>query len=274
MIDSAERDAVAQELERLSRAGSPLDTDSPHATEVRYSGPASATRAADFAEEFMALQPSVSTSGGIVVVTAGAPGAGKSTTLEAEGLLTSSHRNLDADIIKDLILHHELSAGNFDELLEIPLPGGRRLRPLELASLVHKESLRVMEVAQEIAIDRGEDLVIQGTLRWDGMPSQLSGAIARGAYDELTIINIELPLEQSLAQALSRWWADREDASNLLGGRFVPERFIRDLYSSRTCVCSANAERMYEISPVAYTRMLSYSRAGRRASRIEKHKSI
>ncbi|WP_131813504.1 hypothetical protein [Mycolicibacterium fortuitum] len=74
---------------------------------------------------------------GTAVITAGAPGAGKSWALETVlGASKVGYRRLEADIAKDHILNDALSSGLFDDLLSAILDDGQPIGPHELASLV------------------------------------------------------------------------------------------------------------------------------------------
>ncbi|MEE2062276.1 zeta toxin family protein [Rhodococcus artemisiae] len=182
------------------------------------------------------------------IVTAGVPGAGKSTAIGSRGLAGRGWRVLDADRIKDHLIRDGLGRGVYDDLLDTVLPDGRRLHPRELATLVHRESTQILDTVQQHCIEMGENIVIEGTFRWDGLGAQLLTELGGAGYTDLTIVDAEVTCDTALDRAQHRWWTGRTDPDNELGGRFTPTSAITDLYphGSARSICARNARAAFE----------------------------
>ncbi|MDG3010322.1 hypothetical protein G4X40_09170 [Rhodococcus sp. D2-41] len=98
------RDVVAAQLSFLTAPGHVLNTDSDRNTYIRY---AADVRSAKFRKRVVAkcLDRQNPVRGGLsAMISAGAPGAGKSTALRARAPDLDGYRILDADIVKDALL--------------------------------------------------------------------------------------------------------------------------------------------------------------------------
>jgi hypothetical protein len=159
------RDTVAAELELLNAPGGLLNTASDNSTLSRYGDVASRMPVwKDIREEFMGLQSDVATNGMAVVITAGPPGAGKTTAVEAVIPQPERCRRLDADIIKEMLIRRALADEIYIDLLARTLSDGETIKPLELASLVHSESVELLGYIRRYCMRRGENVVIEGRL--------------------------------------------------------------------------------------------------------------
>jgi hypothetical protein len=128
------RNEVAAALERLSAPGQPLAVDAEGSTWQRYGDSLKRVRLwKDFAESWLEDATTKNRASGTLVVTSGAPGAGKSTFINAP----ADTVQVDADAVKKTLIEHEIARGSFGELLEIELPDGRPVMPAELSGLVH-----------------------------------------------------------------------------------------------------------------------------------------
>lgn len=253
---------VGEELERLSTAGAAFHTDSARATIHLFSDIERAKRTAEIGRAYLLLESDVERGGRVAIVTAGPPGAGKSTAL-ANADLGEAFRNIDADVIKVQLLQRAVVEGTFDTFLEHRLADGGTVRPLELASLVHRESVAIADSLTTICLRRGENVIIQGSLAWDRQPYVVLDALAAFEYSDLTILDVEVDLSTALERSLDRWWAGRIDASIPMGGRYVPRSLIESLYlPDGTTKCRTNADRLYELSKDIPTtlRRTSYER--------------
>ena len=199
-------------------------------------------------DAYLAEQTGIDRDGRCAIVIAGVLGAGKSTAIETRGLAGKGWRVLDADRIKDHLIRDGLDRGVYDDLLDTVLPDGRRLRPRELAPLVHRESTEILDAVQEHCIEVGENIVIEGTFRWDGLGAQLLTDLGGADYAELTIVDVEVTCETARRRAQHRWWTGRTDPDNELGGRFTPTSAIADLYpdGSARSICARNARAAFD----------------------------
>ncbi len=122
------RGDVAAQLVGLSAAGRPLNTDAAMCTAKRYAGDASrfAVRK-DLISRYLKRQ-NPRRDGRSAIITAGAPGAGKTRVLHAQVYELDDYRILDADIVKDYLIEQALEDGIYDDLLAIRSPTDIRWR--------------------------------------------------------------------------------------------------------------------------------------------------
>ncbi|MEU5449293.1 MULTISPECIES: zeta toxin family protein [Streptomyces] len=221
-------------------------------------------------ERFKAEFAGLPRGGSAVLLTAGAPGAGKSTVQHRLGswqnedselgrLLTSAHGLkvedyvvLDPDEFKRAL--HE--AGGMPQLSpeQMALSFGRELTPAEMSGLLHRESSYIRDQLQEWARAEGCNLLLDATLANEGAGTKLLGDLARDGYDQRVILSVEVPLETSLAQNASRWQTGRiayEQGADPYGGRMAPQEMIRALYAKNTTglghsISRQNAEKLVE----------------------------
>jgi hypothetical protein len=85
-------------------------------------------------EQYLARQSGVLLEGFAAVVTAGPPGAGKTSRLCEEGY-DEEWRRIDPDIFKEMLVADATSDPDLATLLSPDLPDGRPVMPLELAAL-------------------------------------------------------------------------------------------------------------------------------------------
>ena len=124
----------------------------------------------------------------------------------------------------------------------------RPVRDREFATLVHRESTQILDTVQEHCIEAGENIVIEGTFRWDGLGAQLLTELGGAGYTDLTIVDVEVTCETAFRRAQRRWWSGRIDPDNELGGRFTPTTAITDLYphGSARSLCARNARAAFD----------------------------
>lgn len=240
---------MAAALDELCEPGSVLDVNGKRASFVLYANDARRRRTKDaIVDAYLGEQTDVEWGGRCAIVTAGAPGAGKSTAIGHRGLVGKGWRVLDADRVKDHLIEDALATGVYDDLLAIELPDGAPLRPRELATLVHRESTEILDRLQERCVQASENIVIEGTFRWSGLGEQLLHELGGAGYTDFSIVDVEVPCETACDRAVQRWWAGRVDPGNPLGGRFTPRKAITDLYppGSRRSVCASNARAAFD----------------------------
>lgn len=157
------------------------------------------------------------------IVTAGPPGAGKSTAIksipDAEG-----YRRLDPDEIKDLLIRQALRDGDYAAQLAHVLADGHQLLPREMSQLFHAEALQITDQIRGICLRRGENIVLEGTLSWRPLAGQLVGQLDRADYQQLTVVSVDVDHEEAHSRAMGRWWEGRQAAItgvDPLGGRYI-----------------------------------------------------
>ncbi|RLP81378.1 zeta toxin protein [Mycetocola lacteus] len=187
--------------------------------------------------------------GGVLaaVVTAGPPGAGKSTALANDPRL-AGFRDIDADDFKDALLLDARDRGLLDHWLSTSLDDGRPIMPRELAGFVHAESTAIADAMREACLIDGENIVIHGTLSSIDYVGALLAELDEFGYEQLIIYDVEVPAEVAVERALDRWWSARELGTDPLGGRFVPPAGIRAYYpdDAARAVTAANAQALHD----------------------------
>lgn len=188
--------------------------------------------------------------GRCAVATAGPPAAGKSSAIATVLGDVTEWRRVDADDFKVRLVEHALANDltTYRDVMSIMLPDGEPVMPMELAGLFHIESTVLARRALELCLRSGEDVVIEGTLQWDGLVDEYSASLARAGYMSLVVVDVQTPLPVALERAKSRWWEGR--LTKNFGGRFTPPRAIESMYDQPDGAsrCSVNARRLVEAS--------------------------
>jgi hypothetical protein len=206
--------------------------------------------------------------GQAVLLTAGAPGAGKGGAqaglarwqgqdtglgrelARAHGVNLDLYVVLDPDQFKVALFEH----GGLPRLdvRAMALPFGRELAPSEMASLIHRESAFLQDQFEVWARREGYNLLYDATLKNLDKNIRLLTDLQHQGYDQRVVLSVEVPLEQCLAQNAARWESGRiryEQGLDAYGGRMAPEGTIRDLYAQSTSgrgysIGRENAERL------------------------------
>jgi hypothetical protein len=240
------RDEVAAELVTLTARGAVAGMGSARSTHRLYAAdPRRAAVQHNIIDGYLDDTGEPDCEGQSIVVTAGVPGAGKSTTLASQVPDFDSHRQLDADLVKDYLLKQALDDGIFDDLLERKLPDRRPIQPRELAALVHRESTLIVDLLRQDCISRNENLIVHGTLTWPGAGADILADLEHGDYRRFHILDVEVPENQAQIQALKRWWDVRDTGHDPLGGRFTHPATISAAYGSSESLCAANARSLF-----------------------------
>jgi adenylate kinase family enzyme len=177
------------------------------------------------------------------VVTAGPPGAGKTTAIAARADL-AGYRHIDADAFKDALLVESRNSGRLDQWTARELSDGRPVSVRELSAFVHAESTAVANRMRQRSLQHQENMVILGTLSSTEHLEALLGDLDEHGYDALVVLRAEVAATTAIRRSTDRWWQDRCELRSGLGGRFVPPAVIHDLYPANAAAsrCSDNAE--------------------------------
>lgn len=185
-------------------------------------------------------------------MTAGPPGAGKTTLVKAHVSNPTDFRILDADVVKDYLIEEALNDNIYSGLLKRTLADGHQISPRELAPLVHRESTALIDQIRRVCIGQKENVVIEGTLTWPGQGPLVFGELAVAKYTSVEVFGVETDQATARKQALSRWWDGRQrwiSGTDPLGGRFLPPDFIDICYlPAGKSLCSANALKIIDVA--------------------------
>ncbi|MDE9366555.1 zeta toxin family protein [Luteipulveratus sp. YIM 133132] len=183
------------------------------------------------------------------IVLAGPPGAGKSSSLDdvvrGQGSSQEQWLVINSDDFKDALLDEALRDGSYESWIKGPEvrayeAQGHEFQPREFASLVHGESGLLAQQATRDALERGDRVVIDGTLSHQASADRLMGQLRDAGYS-VTVVDVECTQAQSEQRALGRWRSGREEAATgttrteqdaRLGGRWVPPAFARSLFQN------------------------------------------
>lgn len=239
------RREVAAQLERRCTDGGDLHTKSPRSTWQMYADSTARLRFWRTAlEELLAQRSDVDLGGRVAVVTAGPPGAGKTTMIDqhvaAELGDLSRYRRVDPDTVKDLLLNRAIADGIYEAMLRDHLADGRPLMARELSGLVHEESVRLAREMRRQCMSRGESVIIEGSLTWAPMIDEHLREVTDHGYDAIDIISVAVESDTARERVLTRWWEDRTDPSVTLGGRFVPDAVVRACWDDNGNLVSMN----------------------------------
>ncbi|WP_396932152.1 zeta toxin family protein [Mycolicibacterium sp.] len=197
--------------------------------------------------EYRATCPDAPAHGRAAIVTAGVPGAGKSVAVD---MLATDHRRIDPDDIKDLILIRLHRAGLLNYARNHVLADGKPVHPSELARWVHDASTEAANRVRAVSLRLGENFVMEGTLSWTPLIDKYVTDLASDDYEQLTVIDVEVPFALAVEQSKHRWWTAREPVRTVdgveLGGRFITEAALEDFYirQRRVSKCAVNARKL------------------------------
>ena len=203
----------------------------------------------EVAREYRAQCPDAPKGGYAAIITAGVPGAGKSFALNA---IAAGYRRIDPDEIKDILLARLETIGLLDVRHDYGLADGKSVSPAELSNWVHRASTDAADLVRALSMQTGENFVMEGTLSWDKLPDSHVDGLALNDYEELTILDIEVPRRVAVEQSKHRWWSGRRTGRTEygveLGGRFISETAVEgfDNGPRKASTCAANARKLYD----------------------------
>jgi predicted ABC-type ATPase len=233
-----ELDTRRQRLESLSAAGGPLASRSPEATvsNPEWYGadgrptPARVELHQRLVDEYRAEAPNVP-AGRQAVVIVGPPGAGKSGVrddiMRDTGTGPDQWRHIDPDAFRDRLADTMNRDGSIARVVP-PEAAALRPAPRELSSQLFVESAKLATSAQNEAVDRGENVMIEGAYSDPKRLDALVKGLEKKGYDvHLAAVDVSQP--DALARTQERYRADALKAMepgaqghDALGGRFVP----------------------------------------------------
>ena len=245
----APRKKTERRLNELTAPNGLITPSSPSATVKIYKPYDRARRKfrQEIIDSYMSDSADVGKDGLAAIVTAGPPGAGKSTKIEHLDESISGYRRLDADKIKDVLLDRAVTDGIFDSFLKQILPDARPILPNELAALVHTESADLHNELIRMSLEDNVNVIIEGTLSWPELVNRYYKWFAAADYTSLKILDVEVDCHTALEHASKRWWDGREEyfagTGSPRGGRFTPAAAISHVYPRgvSTSICNINS---------------------------------
>ncbi|GAB2635533.1 hypothetical protein GCM10027068_13790 [Prescottella soli] len=103
------------------------------------------------------------------------------------------------------LLAAAITDGSLQEMLPEnlrQLDGQSYFYPNELSALVHRESTELFAVAAREAIDRGDNLIIDGTMAWKPWAEELVGQSTDAGYS-VQIVDVEAPHDATAERIVS-----------------------------------------------------------------------
>lgn len=246
---SDELDARRQRFEELSAEGGPLNSRSPQATVSNREwygddgrpSPARSDLQQRIVDEFQAEARAVPTDRQAVIIV-GPPGAGKSGVcddiLRDTGTSADQWRHIDPDAFRDRLADAMRADGSLAKVVP-PEVGPLQPSPRELSSQLFVESAKIATRAQNEAVARGDNLIIEGAYSDPKRLDQLVKSLEKKGYD-VHLASVDVSPADALARTQQRYRADALKAAepgaqghDALGGRFVPAESLAGHFDER-----------------------------------------
>lgn len=208
---------------------------------------------AEMAALYRLRTPPGSQEGKAAILTAGVPGAGKSS---AVGDVAQGYFRIDPDEIKNLILSRMEQLGLLVDRHRFRLADGSAVSPGELSGWVHQASTAAANLARTQSLMLGENFLMEGTLQWPDLATLYPAELRRAQYEQLRILDVEVPKTVAVEQAKQRWWDGRTSAASahgvVVGGRFISREAVESFYTDGgASVCAGRAREMFAAVEVA-----------------------
>lgn len=151
------------------------------------------------------------------------------------------YRDVNPDVVKELILSRERARGSYDHLLRTNLPERSPLQLRELAGLVHHESTAIADQIRRRCMSLGENFNIHGTLSWPPLVDVHLAELTAHDYDVLHVVSVDVPFAVALERSRYRRWAARTAPSHPDGCRFIPEQVVARCHDLGGNICDRYA---------------------------------
>lgn len=152
-----------------------------------------------------------------VIISAGLPGAGKTTVLnKVDGIDINDYCTINADDVKEEMVKRGM------------VPEIRGLTPLECAGLIHEESSELADILQKKLVADGKNIIYDTTSKSINSVKKRLNTFLKGGYkaEDITMVFVDIDLDTSKQRANNRYMRGINDYINEespLGGRYVPE---------------------------------------------------
>ena len=240
-----------ENIDKLSVQGGPFDAWGPNSTYQNYLKYGSTTR---FTPEREALHERLLdkykethgydkiSSSNKAIMMAGAPGAGKSTTLKrALDGSPDTYLPIDPDAFKVLLIEEAIKSGEINTFYNIPevkqlTDQGEKFFPMDFGSLVHQESTYLAEELLKDAQREDKNVILDRVYSNPSTLQQDIDRLQKKGYQDISLINVEVTQENSHNRVYSRWEHDYTHTLTTgqgLGGRPVPAEFIDSVFDPK-----------------------------------------
>lgn len=171
-----------------------------------------------------------------VVLSAGLPGAGKTTVLKKiPEVDLNDYAMINADDIKEKLIEKEM------------IPEIKGLTPLETAGLIHEESSKIADQLQIALAKQGKNVIYDMTSKSRKSVERRLSVFRNNGYqlEDTTMVFVDIEIETSKSRALDRYkdglnrYIRKEDH---LGGRYIPNQVYNECMPTWESSTSRNQE--------------------------------
>lgn len=167
-----------------------------------------------------------------VVLTGGRPGAGKSSSLRAQGITEENYFIIDSDAVKEEMIRQGMA------------PSIDGLTPFEAAGLIHEESTDLADILIERLAMDGTNFVLDGTMAMSDWHRNLADDLHEMGY-KIKGLFVDVTPETSRRRALARHKQGVEDF--LIRGLGYGGRFVDPTITTRPTNNRRNFEALKEV---------------------------